>query len=176
MRGLYSAAVLRALSSRFAESTGSNHLDIGKGFDLVVGSSTGAILAAAIAAGIPLNRVTRLYEEAGPRIFRDSIPPYDKSLRFWERARFWRWVVRHLCRPGNPNTALESELWKIFGSLTFGELYQQRGIGLCISATAFLHHKPRVFKTPHLEMKQRDNGLALADACLASSAAPIYLP
>ena len=176
MRGLYSATVLRTISSRFAESTGSNHLDIGKGFDLVVGTSTGAILAAAIAAGIPLNRITRLYEEAGPRIFRDSIPPYDKSLRFWDRARFWRWVVRHLCRPGNPNTALECEIRRIFGNLTFGELYERRGIGLCISATAFLHHKPRVFKTPHLEKKQRDNELALADACLASSAAPIYLP
>ena len=176
MRGLYSATVLRALSSRFTDSKVSNHLDIGKGFDLVVGTSTGAILAAAIAAGIPLSRITRFYEEAGPQIFRDSIPPYDKTLRFSDRARFFYWVVRHLCRPGNPNAVLESELRRIFGSLTFGEFYRQRGIGLCISATAFLHHKPRVFKTPHLENKQRDNGLALADACLASSAAPIYLP
>ena len=79
MRGLYSATVLRALSSRFTDSKVSNHLDIGKGFDLVVGTSTGAILAAAIAAGIPLSRITRLYEEAGPQIFRDSIPPYDKT-------------------------------------------------------------------------------------------------
>ena len=176
MRGLYTATVLRTLEGRFAESRASNHLDIGKGFDLVVGTSTGAILAAAIAAGIPLHRITRLYEEAGPRIFTDSIPPYDKSLRFQKRARFWRWVARHLCRPGNRNDVLRSELRRIFGSLTFGELYKKRAIGLCISATAFLHHKPRVFKTPHLEKKQRDNGLALADACLASSAAPIYLP
>ena len=176
MRGLYSATVLNALSARFAGPKKENHLDIGKGFDLVVGTSTGAILATAIAAGIAVKRITRLYEEAGSQIFKDSIPPYDKSLRFSERARFWRWVIRHRDRPGNPNTKLESELRRIFGRLTFGELYDQRGIGLCISATAFLQHKPRVFKTPHLEKKQRDNDVALADACLASSAAPIYLP
>ena len=176
MRGLYTATVLRKLSDRFAEPKIGDALDIGKGFDLVVGTSTGAILAAAIAAGIPLDCITRLYEEAGPRIFRNSIPPYDKSLRLWERARFWCWVAQHLGRPGNPNSTLASELRDIFGSLTFGELYGKRGIGLCITATAFLQHKPRVFKTPHLKQKQRDNGLHVADACLASSAAPIYLP
>lgn len=176
MRGLYSATVLRTLLSRVAESRASNHLDIGKGFDLVVGTSTGAILAAAIAAGVPLGRITRLYEEAGPRIFRNSIPLYSTTLKLRDKARFYYWVARHLCRPGNPSAALDSELRKTFGSLTFGELYEQRGIGLCVSATAFFNHKPRVFKTPHLDKKKRDNGLALVDACLASCAAPIYLP
>ena len=104
------------------------------------------------------------------------IPPSDKSLRLREKARFWYWVVRHLWRPGNPNETLVSELRDIFGSLTLGELFEERGIGLCVTATAFLQHKPRVFKTPHREQKQRDNGLLVADACLASSAAPIYLP
>ena len=175
MRGLYSATVLRTLAARFAESRGMNGLDLGKGFDVVVGTSTGAILAAAVAAGIPLDRVTALYEEAGPRIFRDSIPP-DRSSRFRDRVRFYRWVARHLSRPGNANDSLESEIRRIFGDLTFGELYRDRGIGLCISSTAFLRHAPRVFKTPHITNKDRDNPLRLADACLASTAAPIYLP
>lgn len=176
MRGLYSATVLRTLASRFAQSRTSDPLDIGKGFDLVVGTSTGAILAAAIAARIPVDRIIRLYEVAGPRIFRDSIPPYDRSLRFRDKVRFYLWVVRHLGHAGNPNSALRSELRSIFGDLTLGEVYEQRRIGLCISATSFLLHKPRVFKTPHLENKHRDDDLTLADACLASSAAPIYLP
>ena len=176
MRGLYTATVLRTLSRRFTESSVSNYLDIGKGFDLVVGTSTGAILAAAIAAGIPLHRITQLYEETGPKVFRDSIPPYDESLGLSAKARFLSWVIRHLGRAGNPNTALKSELRRIFGSTTLGELYARRRIGLCVSATAFLRHRPRIFKTPHLEQKQRDNALTVAEACLASSAAPIYLP
>ena len=176
MRGLYSAAVLSAISARFAKSKQATHLDIGKGFDLVVGTSTGAILAAAIAAGIPVQRIIRLYEEAGPHVFTDPIPPYDKSLRRSAKARFLCWVLRHMYRPGSPNTRLDSELQGIFGDLTFGTLYEQREIGLCISATAFLQHKPRVFKTGHLRKKRRDDAVALADACLASSAAPVYLP
>ena len=63
-----------------------------------------------------------------------------------------------------------------FEELTFGELYERRGIGVCVPATSYLHHTPRIFKTPHIPDKQRDNDVLLADACLASSAAPIYLP
>lgn len=142
----------------------------------MVGSSTGAILAGAIADGVSLDRIIQLYEKAGPRIFKESIPPYDNSLKASVRLRFWLWVARHLFKSGNSNDELKSELRDIFGDRTLGDLYARRSVGLCISATAFLRHNPRVFKTPHIEDKQRDNGLALADACLASSAAPIYLP
>ena len=173
MRGLYSATFLSALSDRFAES---NCFEIGKGFDIVVGTSTGAILAAAIVAGIPLDRIIELYEKAGPHIFKDPIPPYSKSLKWRDRIRFYVWLFRHRNRPANFNTELKSELRVIFGDLTLNGLYQKHRIGLCITATAFLQHKPRIFKTPHLEEKQRDNEITVADACLASSAAPIYLP
>ncbi|WP_420635834.1 CBASS cGAMP-activated phospholipase [Candidatus Palauibacter sp.] len=175
MRGLYTATVLRSLASRFAASRQTDQLDVGKGFDLAVGTSTGAILAAAIAAGVPLDRVTALYEGAGPRIFVEPIPRYDNSSRL-RRVRFLRWAFRHRNRPANSNAVLKSELQRIFGNETFGQVYSRRGIGLCVSATGFLQHHPRVFKTAHLEKKDRDDGLKLADACLASSAAPIYLP
>ncbi len=176
MRGLYTVSVLHALAKRFAQDSGSKDLDIGQGFDLVVGTSTGAILATAIAAGVPLDKISNLYEKRGPDIFTDPVPPYGKTLSLRHKARFWCWTSRHLCRAGNSNQELQSALYEIFGSQTFGELYKRRHIGLCVSASAFLTHKPRVFKTPHLEKKDRDNGLLLADACLASSAAPIYLP
>ena len=176
MRGLYTVSVLEALAKRFAQDSKSGDLDIGKGFDLVVGTSTGAILATGIAAGVSLSRIAQLYEKTGPDIFTDPVPLYDHTLKLGHKARFWHWISRHLCRAGNSNQGLRSVLSEIFGDQTFGELYKRRRVGLCISATAFLPHKPRVFKTPHLEAKQRDNDLSLADACLASSAAPIYLP
>ena len=176
MRGLYSANLLRSLAARFAKARGIDELDLGKGFDVVVGTSTGAILAATVAAGIRLDRVTALYEEAGPLIFRDPIPYVGKSTGLLQRTRFWHWVLRHLCRPGNVNSELISALREIFGILTFGDMYRDRGIGLCISSTDFVRHAPRVFKTPHLENKDRDDSVRLVDACLASAAAPIYLP
>ena len=176
MRGLYAAYVLRTLAGRFVTHPESKSLDIGKGFDLVVGTSTGAILAAGIAAGIPLNQITALYEEAGPNIFTDPIPPYNKSLKLSRRAIFYYWLCCHRRRPGNSNQKLKSALCKIFCGQTFGKLYEQREVGLCVSATKFIDYTPRIFKTPHLETKQRDNDVLLVDACLASSAAPIYLP
>lgn len=176
MRGLYTATVLRTLASRFAAARQTDQLDVGKGFDLVVGTSTGSILAAAIAAGVPLGEVAALYEGAGPRIFAEPIPSYGDSASLGRRVRFLWWAIRHLHRPGSANSVLKSELHRILGNETFGELYRRRGVGLCISATGFLQHHPRVFKTAHLDKKDRDDGLKLADACLASSAAPIYLP
>ena len=176
MRGLYTVSMLHALAKRFARDSGVEDLDIGKGFDLVVGTSTGAILATAIAAGVPLSKISELYEKRGPDIFTDPVPPYGKKISLRHKAKFWCWTSRHLYSAGNSNQELQSALYEIFGDQTFGELYETHRIGLCVSASAFLAHKPRVFKTPHLAKKDRDNDLLLVDACMASSAAPIYLP
>ena len=176
MRGLYSATVLRVLGDRFAKARQSGPLDIGKGFDLIVGTSTGAILAAGIAAGIPMAKIATLYEKIGPRVFPSPMPPYRKSPRWRDRARFLSWVGRNVCRPAGSNEELASALRDIFGTMTMGQIYERRGIGLAISATRLLQHSPRIFKTAHIPSKDRDDDLSVVDACLASSAAPIYLP
>jgi len=54
MRGIYTAAYLAWLSDRFARERGLPNLDVGKGFDLVTGTSTGAIIACAAAMGVPM--------------------------------------------------------------------------------------------------------------------------
>ena len=43
MRGIYTAAFLDRLTDQQARRTGSGPLDLGRGFDLVVGTSTGAM-------------------------------------------------------------------------------------------------------------------------------------
>ena len=176
MRGLYSATVLKVLGDRFAKARLSGPLDVGKGFNLVVGTSTGAILAAGIAAGIPMVEIATLYEKVGPRVFPNPMPADEKSRRWRDKARFLKWVGRHACRPSGSTEELASALRDIFGTLTMGQLYERRGIGLAISATRLLQHSPRIFKTPHIPSKNRDDDLSVVDACLASSAAPIYLP
>lgn len=65
MRGLYTASVLSTLSGRFG---GNKILDVGKGFDLIVGTSTGGILATALVAGVPIPKVIDLYRQKGPII------------------------------------------------------------------------------------------------------------
>ena len=176
MRGLYSATVLRVLGERFAKLQQSGPLDIGQGFDLVVGTSTGAILAAGIAAGIPIDQIAALYERVGPQIFPRPMPAGQVALRWRDWARFLTWGARHLRRSAGDSEELASALSEIFGTLTLGQLYERRGTGLAIPATRLLQHSPRVFKTPHIPSKDRDDDISVADACLASSAAPIYLP
>ena len=63
-----------------------------------------------------------------------------------------------------------------FGDETLGRMYLRRRIRLCLTATSFLNHSPRVFKTGHLPFRDRDDNMRIVDACLATSAAPIYLP
>ena len=176
MRGLYSATVLKVLGERFAKLQQSGPFDIGKGFDLVVGTSTGAILAAGIAAGVPIDEIANLYEKIGPRIFPRPMPPGPASLRWRDKARFLTWGARHLCHSAGNSAELASALRDIFGTMTLGQLYENRDISVAISATRLLQHSPRVFKTPHIPSKDRDNDLSVVDACVASSAAPIYLP
>ena len=158
----------------------SGPLDIGKGFDLVAGTSTGAIVAAGIAAGIPMAKVATLYEKIGPRDIPDvPCPPIGPvSPRWRDRARFLSWG-RPECSAvsAGSNEELASALRDIFGTMTMGQIYERRGIGLAISATRLLQHSPRSLQdSPHISSKDRDDDLSVVDACLASSAAPIYLP
>ena len=63
MRGVYQAAYLAAFADRVrqADHPAVPVLDIGSAFDLIVGTSTGGIVACALAKGIPPQDVQSLY-------------------------------------------------------------------------------------------------------------------
>ena len=69
MRGIYTAEYLSCLASGFSKRTGKGDLDLGKGFDLIVGTSTGAIVGCALVAGVPLGKVVSVYKDNGKLIF-----------------------------------------------------------------------------------------------------------
>ena len=70
MRGAYQACYLLTLSRRIAAAQGrKGPLDIGKAFDLVAGTSTGGLVATALAAGVSMERVRDLYFLKGKHIF-----------------------------------------------------------------------------------------------------------
>lgn len=89
MRGLYSAALLDTLSERFEQTRSLNNLDIGKGFDLIVGTSTGGILASGLAFGLSIKDIIKMYSEKGPLIFCDPMPEVSKAFEFY------RWCLRN---------------------------------------------------------------------------------
>ena len=166
MRGLYTASVLQTLSNRFSQPD-SGSKDIGGGFDLIVGTSTGGILACGLAVGIPINKIIELYSKN--KIFTDPFPSKKALKKLW-------WILKNSRKAVNSNKALNQELQDIFHDKTLGQVYNERQIGLCITAVNLIDHSPRIFKTPHDPLKNMDNNRKLTDICLASSSAPILFP
>lgn len=169
MRGLYTATVLDTLARHFSAQRRVGPLDVGKGFDLITGTSTGGILAATLAAGLPLHMAMALYSEEGPKIFADPMPS-GMGLGLFA------WIFRNRAKAANSNQHLKATLEGFFRDETLAQLYQRRGIRLCIPTVKAGEQVVKVFKTPHLSRLTRDGAYRLSDVCLATSAAPIFLP
>ena len=165
MRGVYSAAFLYELSLLFAKKRACKELDVGRGFDLIVGTSTGAIVGCALAAGQPLSKVVKLYRENGPKIFPERVP--SSTMK----------VLGQMPRRGDINRrgalALKEALTAVLGTKTFKEVETARGIALSIPAVEMSQQRSWVFKTSHWG-GTRDDDTTLVDACMATSAAPIF--
>lgn len=175
MRGLYSATLLKALAERFDSRFKNEDPDIGSSFDLICGTSTGAILAIGLAAGVPLASIRRLYIEHGNSIFLNPTPDDFETCLFGVK-KIWPWAVQHACKPAANAEKLKEVLSEVFGQMTIKELYEKRGIAVCIPSVNALNHQAWVFKTPHNPGKTRDDNYRLSFVCLASSAAPILFP
>jgi len=165
MRGLYSASFIQGLIKLASNKFSTDINDFGKEFDLIVGTSTGAILGCGLAYGIPLKEIVSLYINVGSKIFPQPLPKSKLQLLLQNR--------RKLNEQGNK--ALKRALQKAFGNETLASAYERRDIGLAIPTVNFTTHKAWVFKTPHdPTSSHRDDEYSLVDVCLASSAAPVY--
>ena len=126
-------------------------------FDLLVGTSTGSIVAAAIATRYDLSKLVRDYESHAPRIFKKRF-----SLCGFLRSRY-------------DNKVLESLLRDSFGEITLGDIKTP----LIINATNVSTGSVHVFKSSYQEDRRggdysRDGNVPLYRAVLASCSAPVY--
>ena len=185
MRGLYTAAVLQTLAQRFGKSS---NKDIGKGFQLVVGTSTGGIQACGLAAGTPIDDIINIYSKDGKRIFtnpkpsgsNDSEKLLNKAANKFKFVKKILWILKILNQSANSNKYLKEVLKGIFKEETMGDLYKRRIIRLCIPALELINCGPKIFRTPHSSKidseKNIDAKRKMADVCLATSATPIIFP
>lgn len=137
MRGIYTAAFLDRLLHQYAVIRGVEALDLGKGFDLISGTSTGAILGCAAAIGRPMSEIVRLYEENGRDIFphrikEGIISPVYRILEGFVGNRFIKWGDKALRR------ALDEQLRDV----TMKDVYDRRGISLSIPTVSMESHRP----------------------------------
>lgn len=166
MRGLYQATYLNTIGRRLGVPA-DGPFDPGRAFDLVVGTSTGGIVACALAAGVSLSKVVGLYQKHGGEIF----------PRQWLRAiPYVNIVVRAGLFAGvkKGNAALYKVLSDAFEKKAVAEVYKERGIRLAVTTVDLNRHASVVFKTPHMRrLNGRDDNRLLVDICMATSAAPI---
>jgi len=168
MRGMYQAAYLATYAARIADANNikAKTLDIGCAFDLIVGTSTGGIVACSLARGISLQDVQNLYLEYGSKIFTQQ----------WLRSRPLLGKVVQALGVGlrSGEAALRNVLTQTLGMTTIADVYTERNIALAIPAIDINRHAAVVFKSQHLKrLNGRDNSRTLVDVCMATTAAPI---
>ena len=192
MRGLYAATVLQSLLNLCAsgQDAGANAdasvnarapqpippIDLGRRFDLMAGTSTGGLLAATLAFGCSLDEIIGIYRSSGPDIFPHPVPDY--SSKHMNSLAMSSWAVRFRDKcPGNPGV-LRSRLEEFLGSTTLRQLWDKRGVALCIPVSNVTDRSCLVFKTPHAPTDDEPDtsGHSLVDVCMATAAAPLIFP
>ena len=133
-------------------------------FDLFSGTSTGGIIALALAKGMSADEIVQLYRELGAKVFRNNWP-FQRALR----------LVRRCFTSMYGNHRLRGALEEAFGKTTLADV-RQRGKSVVIPAFCVTTGRPRIFKTNHHEQLTRDDEYLLSDIALATSAAPTFLP
>jgi hypothetical protein len=155
--GLATASFLAEVERHFG-------VRIGDEFDLFCGTSTGGIIALALASGLTGNEIVELYRRLGQDVFNNKLPG-SRALR----------KVRGLFLSRYSNRGLISALETVFRDGRLGDL-KARGKYVVIPAFCLSSGTPRVFKTDHAPELSRDDKHFVRDIALATSAAPMYLP
>jgi patatin-like phospholipase/acyl hydrolase len=150
VRGIFSAALLAGLEEDLGRPVLSH-------FDLVVGTSTGGIIAAGLGAGVSADALVDLYTSKMRTIF-----PGPHRLR----------EIRRLGRPKYSAVGLEGVVRGVLGDLLLGESQ----VPLVIPSFDLGENTVYLFKTPHHDRLKRDWRVPLWQVAMATSAAPTYFP
>ena len=144
IKGIFAASFLAEIEKRCG-------VEIGCYFDLIAGTSTGAIIAAALANGISAQTVLKLYLEKGEKIFSKT----NKVPLF---------TTKYETEP------LQTALEEVFGDSKLNECKTR----LVIPAFNLQTGETRVFKTLHSKDLYIDGDLRIVDCLLATTAAPLF--
>ncbi|HQY89536.1 MAG TPA: patatin-like phospholipase family protein, partial [Tepidisphaeraceae bacterium] len=83
IRGLFALGILEEIETQLRQRTGRSDLVLADEFDFFAGTSTGAIIAACLAWGMPVSEIIALYKDHGRSMFHRE--------RVWRRLRaFYR--------------------------------------------------------------------------------------
>ena len=152
LRGIFTAAALAAWEEDFGTP-------IADHFDLIVGTSTGGIIAVALGLGVPPAEVLSIYLDHGDRIFPRA-----------GRARHG--LFRRLMRSRYGAVELRAVLQYRFGDRILGDSRVRLAIPSYDLAADHVH----LFRTPHHPDLRRDWRVSAVEVAMATAAAPTFLP
>ena len=152
LRGIFTAATLAAWEEDF-DTPVADH------FDLIVGTSTGGIIALSLGLGMSPAEVLSIYLDHGDRIFPRA-----------GRARLG--LLRRLLRPRYDAAELRAVLQDRFGNQLLGDSRVRLAIPSYDLAADHVH----LFRTPHHRDLRRDWRVPAVEVALATAAAPTFLP
>jgi patatin-like phospholipase/acyl hydrolase len=150
IRGIFPAHILCCVEQRLG-------INATEQFNMIAGTSTGAIVAAAIACGINPTKIISLYRECCEAIF--------SRKNFWGPKKY-----EPAFHSLYENAPLSAALEKVFGDLKLGDI----SIPLLLPATDIGNGGVHVFKSSYSADFTRDKDVMLRLAVLASCSAPTY--
>lgn len=146
VRGIFPATILARVEQEYG-------IKCSERFELIGGTSTGSIVAGALAIDYPINDVVTLYEERVTEIFTKK-----------------RFTVNGLIKSRYDRQYLENLLKLVLGSRTLSQTITH----LVIPATDIRNGVPHVFKSAYSAEFVRDPQVKIVDAIVASCTAPSY--
>tara|TARA_R110002051_G_scaffold259255_1_gene318589 strand:+ start:3099 stop:4058 length:960 start_codon:yes stop_codon:yes gene_type:complete len=152
-RGLFTAKFIASCEQEFQAKCADR-------FDLIAGTSIGALLAAGLAASVPATTLASIMEDYGPTIFRRNI--FTGAKRFLFAA------------PYDPEPILEA-VRTALGKNTAKLPLNQFDAPLVITAVNYSTGQTRVFRSKGIAGRSASD-VKIEDAILASAAAPTFFP
>ncbi len=156
IRGLIEAEVLSEIETQLIEITGEDR-PLCERFDLIGGTSTGAILAAGLVMGLRAVELRDFYFKYGKQVF----SPEFFLVQFWHK---------YSAKP------LEKALQEVLGSTTTLGDSRLRALLLIVSKNATLGGTWFFINNPAGKYFSQNRGLPLWQIVRASAAAPTYFP
>ncbi len=159
IRGVFPAMFLSKFEANL-RNKGYNNWQVYHHFDLICGTSTGGILAIALALGIPAQELYNLYLEKAKEIFG------KKKKLFFGQFKY----------SSHDRKALENLIRNKFKEVNGGNdlILKDCKTNICIPIYDLLQGTPSVLKKDHHPKFTRDYHIPAYHAALATSAAPTY--
>ena len=155
IRGIYPAHILRCIEERL-------RIDLYDAFDMIAGTSTGSIIAAGVAIGLPATDIVAMYEEHGAKIF--------QKKNFFFPGRRLKSMLQPMLDSVYDVNYLERLLSDVFKDKRLGEIEKP----LLLPSTDIGNGCVHVLKSGYSKEFTRDNNVLVKDAVLASCSAPTY--